>query len=270
MAEAWRFETLDGTVPVVERVCDVVCGRGGERPLLLDLYRPADVAGTFPVVVLIHGGGWHGGDKADYADLARKLAGEGFACAAVNYRLLPDWRFPAMLEDCKCAVRWLRANAAEVGVDPGRFAVWGHSAGAHLAAMVALTPGLFEGTGGSEGASSAVQCALPFSGPLDLWALAEVLPSAAMLVGQPAPVDPAPFGPASPITYAAECTVPFLVVHGIEDDLVPVSQADSFVAALQAHGKMVEAVRLEGVGHDLGQASPEVFGRAVRFLREHL
>ncbi|UCH36197.1 MAG: alpha/beta hydrolase [Armatimonadota bacterium] len=251
---------------------DVVFGRGGRRDLKLDLYRPADgKESLLPAVVFIHGGGWHGGEKESYRDLAARVASHGYACASVDYRVSVDAPFPAALEDCKCAVRWLRARAAESRADPRRIAVWGHSAGGHLAAMVALTPGQFEGEGGSSHLPSRAQCALCCSAPFDLAALWQTLrPAVEQFLGAAAVDRAAACARASPISYVAASATPFLVCHGGEDDLVPVKQSDAFVAALRAAEAPVEFLRMAGIGHDLDQQSAEVFGRALTFLDTHL
>jgi acetyl esterase/lipase len=257
--------------PVVA-AADVVFGRGGQRDLRLDLYRPGkEVGSPLPVVIFIHGGGWHGGDKESYRDLAVRVASDGYLCAAVNYRLSGDAPFPAALEDCKCAVRWLRAHAAEHGTNSSHFAVWGHSAGAHLAAMVAVTPGEFEGEGGDPQTSSKVQCALCYSTPFDLPGLGQSLsPSVEHFLG-PSPVDrKAAREQASPIHYVSGDAPPFLVCHGDQDDMVPVEQSDGFAAALRAAGVPVEFMRVAGAGHDLERHSAEIFTAALGFLNQHL
>ena len=245
---------------------DIPFGRGGQTDLKLDLYRPeTSTPFPLPVVVFIHGGGWHGGDKESYRDPALRVAARGYLCASVDYRLSGQAPFPAALEDCRCAVRWLRAHAAECGGDPDRIAAWGHSAGGHLAAMVALTPGQFEGDGGWPEFSSAVQCALCYSTPFDLAALEQHLGIALeQFLGDGGTEH------ASPMTYITATAVPILVCHGDQDDLVPVEQSDRFVAAMRDAGAPVEHIRLRGVGHDLPQSSADVLASALTFLSRHL
>lgn len=245
---------------------DVVFCRAGPSDLRLDLYRPERSAqAPLPMVVFIHGGGWHGGEKEAYRDLASQVACRGYLCASVDYRLAGEAPFPAALEDCKCAVRWLRAHAALLGADPDRVAAWGHSAGGHLAALVALTPGRFEGQGGWGEFSSAVDCALCYCAPFDLAALRRHLGAAVdQFLGSAAAED------ASPLRYVAANAVPFLVCHGDQDDLVPVAQSDQFVAALRAAGNQVEYIRVPGAGHDLAQAGEDLFVAALAFLDRHL
>jgi acetyl esterase/lipase len=260
---------LEGPVVVAT---DVVFGRGGQDALMLDLYRPAGHAHSpLPVVVFIHGGGWHGGDKESYRDLAARVASNGYLCASVNYRLSGDTPFPAALEDCTCAVRSLRASAEALGADAARFAAWGHSAGGHLAAMVALAPGRFEGAGGCAEASSRVQCALCYSAPLDLPALGENLrASVDHFLGITGPDRAGVRDQASPITYAAGSAAAFFVCHGAQDDLVPIDQSERFVEALRKAGAPVEFLPVGGAGHDLERYSEDIFARALEFLDRHL
>ena len=114
---------------------DIVYAKVGQRELVLDLYLPSNPRGKLPVVMWIHGGGWRNGDKGS-AGAARPMVGRGFAVADVAYRLSGEAIFPAQVEDCKAAVRWVRANATKHGLDGERIGVWGSSAGGHLVAFL--------------------------------------------------------------------------------------------------------------------------------------
>jgi len=251
---------------------DIVFGRAGGKDSLLDLFRPAAAQEKLlPAVIFIHGGGWGGGNKESYHDLAARVASHGYVCACVSYRLSGEAPFPAAVEDCKCGVRWLRAHAHAHRADPDRFAAWGHSAGGHLAAMVALTPGQFEGEGGWAGYSSAVQCALCFSTPFDLTDTTQGLEGIIRQFVGPAAEDPEKVrAQASPINYVAGKKTPFILFHGVEDVLLPIGQSDEFAAALREAGVLLELVRVPHAGHDLERYSPDIFANAVRFLDQHL
>lgn len=255
--------------PVLAAI-DVVFGRVGGKDLLLDLFRPAQaVELALPVVVFCHGGGWGGGDKNTYHDLAARVASRGYLCATPNYRLSGEAPFPAALEDCKCAVRWLRAHALEQGADADHFAAWGHSAGGHLAAMVAVTPGRLEGEGGWAEVSSAVQCALCFSTPFDL---TDKTPGLVGIINRfigPVADPESAQRRASANTYAAGCKARFLLMHG-EEDVLPIAQSERFAADLRKAGAPFEFVRVPGAGHDLERFSPDIFARAAGFLDRHL
>lgn len=117
------------------------------KDLLLDLYRPANATEPLPVVVFVHGGGWEVGTRETAPDLGRYFARDGFAMVSIDYRLVPEFRFPEPVIDVKTSIRWLRANARALGLDRSRIGLWGTSAGGHLAALAALAPpGIFEGT----------------------------------------------------------------------------------------------------------------------------
>src|SRR5262249_18458655 len=156
--------------PPVREAPDLVFGKGGGADLKLDLAMPKEGDGPFPAVVCIHGGGWVGGDRKQMKQTIEVLAGRGYVAISPEYRLAPRDRFPAQIEDCKAAVRWLRANAGKYHVDPRRIGSVGFAAGAHLACLLGVTKkddGL-EGKGGNPEQSSAVQAVVSFFGPTDL------------------------------------------------------------------------------------------------------
>jgi acetyl esterase/lipase len=262
--QPFSYEPIEvpGSSTPILLATNIVFGRGGQIDLKLDLYRSDTAAASpLPIVVFIHGGGWHGGEKESYRDPALRVASHGYLCASIDYRLSGEAPFPAALEDCKCAVRWLRAHAADCGGDPEHVAAWGHSAGGHLAAMVALTPGRFEGDGGWPGFSSAIRCALCYSTPYDLAALEQHLGIALTQFLADGGTERA-----SPMTYVSPAAVPFLICHGDQDDLVPVEQSDRFVAAMRAAGAPAKYTRLRGAGHDLSPFHEAIVVEAVRFL----
>ena len=159
--------------PAVHEESDVVFGKGGDVDLKLDLAMPADGAGPYPAVVCIHAGGWVGGKRQEMSQTIRTLAGRGYVAVSPDYRLAgAHARFPAQVEDCKAAVRWLRANAVKYKIDPNHIGAVGFAAGGHLACMLAVTDkgdGL-EGSGGNADVSSRVEAVVSFFGPSDLTA----------------------------------------------------------------------------------------------------
>src|SRR5579885_3546866 len=154
----------------VREELDVVYSHAGGEDLQLDLFVPKDASGKFPAVVLFHGGGWASGCHEGFRPLAGALASQGYAVATVGYRLAPRYRFPAQIQDAKCAVRWLRANAPRYQIDSERIGALGFSAGAHLALLLGLTEAQdgLEGDGGNPEQSSRVQAVINISGPTDL------------------------------------------------------------------------------------------------------
>ena len=252
--DSHRRPTSVSGFPDLEIQTDVAYGRGGNHPLLLDLFRPhAAGARRLPIVVVIHGGGWVNRDKA-YTSVyeAPTLARAGFLCASIDYRPSSEAPFPAALEDCKCAVRWLRANGARFGGDPDHIGAFGMSAGGHLALMLACVKPAdgMEGQGGNDDVSSAVQAACSWYGPTDLapaitqpgYFTPQVTANVRRFLGNPS-LERAEY--ASPISYVAARWAPVLLVQGVLDPVVPVDQAQRLFDALRLTPNDVSLVRVE-------------------------
>ncbi len=216
---------------------------GGAERQGLDLYLPA--TGTnLPLIVWIHGGGWMEGSKEKPPGL--KFLNHGFALASLNYRLSQDAIFPAQLIDCKAAIRWLRAHAAENGIDPNHIGVWGASAGGHLVALLGTTGEVKEfDQGDNPGVSSRVQAVCDWFGPTDLVQLTKSVATntqqesdspPSRLIGGPVSQNVEKAERANPIHYITKDDPPFLIMHGDKDDVVPLEQSQLLDAALQRAG----------------------------------
>jgi acetyl esterase/lipase len=204
-----------------------------------------------PAVVFIHGGGWQSGDK--YPSQVSSLAQRGFFAVSINYRLSGVAIFPAAVEDCKCAVRWLRANATKYNVDPTRIGVWGGSAGGHLALMVACTDETsgIEGNGGWNTYSSRVQAVCSYYGPTDLSRMQDGGDAAAparFLGGSPLE-KPESYKLASPVNYVTPDDPALLMVHGESDRVVPYAQSVIMRDEYFKLGLKVELVKVLNAGH---------------------
>ena len=147
----------------------LVYARYGERMLELDLWRPKQAEKALPAIVCIHGGGWFKGERGSMANLAQALAARGYVTVTISYRLSGEAKFPAAIQDCKAAVRFLRANAEKYGIQKEAIGVTGLSAGGHLAALLATSGGVkeLEGTGGHAEQSSAVQACVAMGAQTD-------------------------------------------------------------------------------------------------------
>lgn len=234
----------------------------------LDLYipkQPANACVPLPVVIFFYGGGWLVGDKADVAPYVDGILARGFAIASVNYRYSYQEIFPAQIHDCKGAIRWLKANAEKYNLDPARVAVFGDSAGGHLAALVGTSadvPALEGDIGGNLKHDSSVQIVATFAGPTDLIAFTQEEPhsnSAAALFGAPNwfslnlndPDLVLLMQSADPATHASINDPPAHIVHGADDVTVPPSQAQHLHDALIAVGATSTLHLLTGVAHKI-------------------
>ena len=252
---------LSGSLPTteVEVIYDIEYGNAGGIPLLLDMYIPeTPIITPMPAVIYIHGGSWLAGDKSDPSRVStvRALAHHGFFVVSINYRLSGVAKFPAQVEDSKCAVRWLRANAEKYNVDPDRIGVWGDSAGGHLAMMVGCadeTAGL-EGDGGWEEYSSRVQAVCSYFGVSDLVSPYRELgkvesPVVIQFLGGTFSQILGIYEAASPVEYVSVDDPPLLLVHGDSDQTVPIYQSEDMYEAYQEAGLEATLIEVTGAGH---------------------
>jgi acetyl esterase/lipase len=264
----------------VKVTTDVEYGQGGGQPLKLDLYQPEKSDGPVPGLIFIHGGAWAGGAKTDYSYYGNVFAAKGYAVASISYRLVKVAKYPAAVEDCKCAVRWMRANARELNIDPDRIGVAGGSAGGHLSMLVGYSPDVaeFEGDGGHAGVSSRVQCVVNLYGVADLTTDFVRTNEFANRVcrdflGKSIDDDLALYQQASPITYVDASDPPTLILHGTVDDVVPIDQGDLLAMKLKAAGVPYIYDRLPGWPHAMDIAQ-DVNDRCVwlmeRFFAHYL
>ncbi len=240
---------------------------------------PPNLDKPAPVAVYFHGGSWIGGDQDTggfiISEIGPALNAAGFVVANVNYRLGPDARWPAQIEDVKCAVRYLRAYAKELHIDPQEIGSWGHSAGGHLAALLGTAgPSAGWDTGEYLKYPSTVEAVADLSGPANLVTMSTEGASGAVqdnfikLLGPVTPEQlPKDLKAASPVTYVSPEDPPFLIIHGELDVVVYPSQSEELAAALKAAGVPVSLVIVKGGGHALdehgAQPSPEEITKMV-------
>ncbi|HEX4055522.1 MAG TPA: alpha/beta hydrolase [Tepidisphaeraceae bacterium] len=229
----------------------------GSRSQTLDVYLPDKATAPRPLMVWIHGGGWNSGDKSFPPGLGLLL--HGYVVASIDYRLSREAVFPAQIYDCKAAIRFLRAHARQFDADPTRIGVWGCSAGGQLAALLGTTNGLkeYEGLEGPLGVSSNVQAVCDWFGPSDFLQWKDLSGSGATVVSQflggilSANSMAARF--ASPAEQAGRCAaVPFLIMHGDRDVVVPARQSQILFERLRKAGAPVTLIVLAHAGHGNG------------------
>ena len=265
----------------------------GEGKLLLDLYIPqTQLSQRLPVLVYIHGGGWLGGSKEDCP--GEQVARRGYALACINYRLSDVAIFPAQIQDTKEAVRWLRANADQYRLDRDHFGAWGPSAGGHLSALLGTSAGV-ERFGDTDSQSSRVQAVCSWYGVSDLtqfppafeepvtpqvwekyrdvpWFLLTV--AVYSVLGGPVSQNLELAAIANPINYIDPSDPPFLIVHGEQDNVVPISQSAILAQALKEKGVEVTFVRDRILKHSYAgedqEFDPKLINQALNFFDRHL
>lgn len=231
-----------------------------DTALLMDVYLPKQQSDGAPAVLFLHAGAWELGNKTTIGgpvDFDELLA-RGYVVASIDYRLAGTSKFPAQINDAKCAVRYLRAEAERYGIDPARIGAWGASSGGHLAALLGVLPGgEFEGGGGYEDQSSQVQAVVDMFGPSDL-TVPDYVSNADQLsrrvFGADGPDAKEILRRASPVTYVSEDDPPFLIIHGEEDRVVPIWQSEVLVLHLLEQHVSVTFIVVKHAKHGLAPA----------------
>ena len=273
------------TIPTTEFqvVKDIEYGRGGDISLLLDIYAPeTPIATPMPVVIWIHGGSFKYGNKSSDPMLRsiKTLAEHGFFAVSINYRLSGVAPFPAAVEDSKCAVRWLRANAEKYNVAPNRIGVLGSSAGGHLSMMVGCadeTAGL-EGNGGWAEFSSRVQAVCSYYGPTDLAGTYRAIEARegsvpddfyyVEFLGCHLEENPDMWKAAGPINHVTADDPPLLLVHGELDSVVPIIVSEKMYRIYQQAGLEVSLIRVSDADHVFKQAAESKISPSVEEIEQ--
>lgn len=219
--------------------------------LKMDVHWPESGNGPFPAVVYVHGGGWNQGDKTEnLTQYLKELQPRGIVVFAINYRLAQEYKFPAMIEDAKCAVRHIRANADAYSIDPELIGAFGGSAGGHIVSLLGTADESagWDDVGQYQGVSSRVSAVVNMYGPTDLTQDIEGA-SQQLIENTFATKQRADMDFASPLYYVTKDDAPFLLIHGEEDPAVPISQSEVFAAALEKVGVEVEFIRVIGASH---------------------
>lgn len=265
----------------VKALRDIAYVENGHERQKLDLYLPEKSDAPLPLIIWIHGGGWAAGSKDGCPPLRGGFVERGYAVASIGYRLSGHAIFPAQIEDCKAAIRWLRAHAKENNIDPQKFGVWGSSAGGHLAALVGTSGGVKQfDVGANADQSSSVQAVCDYFGPTDFSAFVAApgyeshakmgSPETRLLGGSVADnKDKAVL--ASPVTHVDSDDPPFLIVHGDRDPTVPIHQSQILFEALKKAGIGVQFHTIRGAGHGgKGFMDKSVNDMVAKFFDERL
>lgn len=274
--------------PGLRTELDVSYVAGGDEAQRLDLYLPKKPgAKPLPLVVHIHGGGWRGGSKSPCPTL--HMVARGYAVASIEYRFSQKALFPAQIQDCQAAIRWLRARSRFYGIDPDRIGVVGGSAGGHLSALVGAAGGTkaFPPIGGNEDQSDRVQAVCDYFGPTNFATVvqqAEADPNVknifefnspsdpySSLIGVRLDADKSKTDAVSPVHFISKDDPPVLILHGTHDTLVPYAQSEEYAEALRKAGVPVWLQKLPGSGHGgLAFAKPQVVQLVQNFFDKHL
>jgi len=248
----------------------VVYAERGDLKLLADVYAPGS-AGPHPGVLVVHGGAWMTGRRTQLAAIARDLAGAGYTAVAISYRLAPKYPFPAQIEDCKTAVRWMRSNAEHLGIDGERIGGFGYSAGGHLVAMLGTT----DRSAGfapdvDDGPSTRLQAYVAGGAPCDFRWLPPDASALAYWLGGTRSEKPRMYERASPAYYVSADDAPAFFYHGTKDLLVPIFSPTLMVTKLHRAGLTAELYKVSGAGHLGAVYDKEAVAAAVKFLDKYL
>jgi acetyl esterase/lipase len=266
----WPLPPIPPGVIVYPDLAYVTNGSPSQK---LDLYLPKD-GRNLPLIIFVHAGAFYMGDKRQWIHYQLDCLNQGYALASINYRLSGEAVFPAQIEDCKAAVRWLRAHAAQYRLDPNHFVAWGASAGGHLAAMLGTAGNIDDfDVGENLSFSSRVQAVADFFGPTDLTRLQPEHLKAdspeSKFIGCSIKDHPDQAHRASPITYVTRDCPPFLIVHGDADPIIPCSQSALLADALRNAGVPVTLYTVKGAKHG-GFHDPQVQVLTAAFFAKYL
>ena len=241
-------------------------------PLKADTYLPAG-KGPYPGVLVVHGGAWHMGSRAQLSGIARELAQRGFCAVAISYRLAPQDKFPAQIEDCKAAVRWMRSHAEQLKLDPLRIGGFGYSAGAHLVTLMGTT----DSSDGLEGIadpehqpSTRLQAVVAGGTPTDFCTIPESDRWLSFWLGGTRGQVSEQYRLASPAAFVTVDDPPMFLFHGENDELVPLVSSQWMVKQLQQSGITSQLYVVPQVGHIAAGMDRSAVEKGIAFLAQQL
>ena len=251
---------------------DIEYGNVDGHALLLDAYLPADRE-VHPAVIQIHGGGWRNGSKSSFRASGLDYAKAGVAGFAIDYRLSDVATYPAAVDDCLAAIRWIRAHAVDLNVDPDRLGLEGGSAGGHLVLLMAfMEPGPEDLDADGNRLTNFALCVAAKNPPTDFTAddTMHSHPAAVAFMGGPREQEPERHAEASPVTHVSPDDPPVFFIHGTADRTVPYNQALVLQSRLEEAGIPHELVTIEGAGHGLSGGDPEQIRQGMARWREFM
>jgi acetyl esterase/lipase len=241
-------------------------------PLKADLYIPRDAA-VHPGVLVVHGGAWAMGTRAQLSGVAQLLAKQGITAVAISYRLAPKSKFPAQIEDCKAAVRWMRSHAAELKIDPERIGGFGYSAGAQLVALLGTTD-VDDGLEGvekpTELPSTRLQAVVGGGTPCDFRAMPIDESFLGFWLGGTRREVPEQYRLASPAAFISEDDPPMFFFHGENDELVPLYLPQGMCEQMKTCGCSAELYVVPMIGHTAADMDRTAVEKGIDFLVQHL
>ncbi len=251
----------------VERKEKIVYSKVGDRELLLDAFLP-NVDRPSPAILVVHGGAWKGGNRKQLRGYASALAKRGFVCFAIDYRLAPKHKFPAQIEDCRSAVKWIREHAEEYKVDPNRLGAIGYSAGGHLVSLLGTTGEEPNDENGH--VDTRLQAVAAGGAPTDFRTFPDNGKWAKYLMGGDLDEVPELFKQASSAAFADKDDAPMFFFNGTKDRTVPLPWSMSCYNALKEAGVRTEMHKIEDAGHMRAAANPDALMKAYEFLEAEL
>ena len=245
----------------------IVYSKVGDRELLLDAFVPKR-EGDLPAVLVVHGGAWRSGNRQQLRTYAKELAKRGIVCFAIDYRLAPEHKFPAQIEDCREAVKWIRANATEFKVDTERLGAIGYSAGGHLVCLLATTGERPKEENGN--VDTRIKAAAAGGAPTDFRSFPDNGKWAEYWMGGDLKTCPDLFRDASATAFVDKEDAPVFFFNGTVDKVVPIAWSQSCYEALKSIGVKTEMHTIEGAGHMEAARDVVALEKAFAFLEAEL
>ncbi len=233
-------------------------------PLKADVYLPRG-EGPFPGVLVVHGGAWYIGTRAQLSGVAQMLARRGFAAVAISYRLAPKHPFPAQIEDCQQAVRWMRSEASRLKIDPKRIGGFGYSAGAQLVCLLGTT-----GERGKDAQNTRLQAVACGGAPCEFRVLPLEERMLSFWLGGTRREKPEQYRLASPAAFITPDDPPMFFFHGDKDNLVPIASPEAMCRDLHKAGVEAELYVVPDMGHTFAMLDRTALEKSVAFLSAHL